>query len=136
MAYLGYQWLCDELQLSTFALVRPARIDAVSRVTETQNTLLIPANVAPTTDNVISHVLFALKHEGVNLQILCQTVLHISEEDMFQTVLATPSSRYVRVLGFLWESFNERLLPEGLKISGPTVDLFDSEKYLTMEGAF
>ena len=134
MSFLGYQWLCETLPIDAFPYARPARIDSVSRVTETQEALLIPIHVAPAQNTVIDHVLFALKHEGVNLQILSQTVLHISEKAMYQTVLSTPSSRYVRILGFLWETFNKRGLPEGLKISGPTVDVFDSAKYITMPG--
>ena len=70
MSFLGYQWLCETLPVDAFPLACPARIDSVSRVTETQQALLIPIHVAPTQNTVIDHVLFALKHEGINLQIL------------------------------------------------------------------
>ena len=40
------------------------------RVIEAGDELHDPANVAPDTQTVLDHVQVALKHEGVNLQIL------------------------------------------------------------------
>ncbi|WPL14126.1 Fic/DOC family protein [Thiorhodovibrio litoralis] len=106
----------------------------MSRVTRTAEALLVPAPVAPTADQPLDQLLFALKHEGVNLQILAQALKQIPETDLLQRLQATPSSRYVRVLGFLWEAFQGRELAGDCAIAGPTVDLFDAQRYLTTPG--
>jgi Fic family protein len=103
-------------------------------VTRTEEALLVPAHVAPAPDQPLDQMLFALKHEGVNLQILAQALRQISEADMLRRVQASPSSRYVRVLGFLWETFQGRELTGDCAIAGPTVDLFDAKRYLTAPG--
>ena len=42
-------WFCEPFPLTAFPLARPARVAAVSRVTETADALLVPAQVAPRT---------------------------------------------------------------------------------------
>lgn len=134
MGCLGYQSLCECFQLSAFPLSRPARVAPVSRVTRTADALLVPAQVAPTEDQPLEQLLFALKHEGVNLQVLAQALKHIPDSDIQRRVQATPSSRYVRILGFLWEAFNDREIKGDFAIAGPTVELFDAKRYLTAPG--
>jgi hypothetical protein len=134
MHSFGYQWLCERFQLTAFPLARPARVAAVSRVTETVDALLVPAQVEPRNDAPLEQLLFALKHEGVNLQVLAQALKRIPGNDIQRRVQATPSSRYARVLGFLWEAFNGRELEGKLGIAGPTVDLFDPKRYVTAPG--
>ncbi|WP_328983513.1 Fic family protein [Thiorhodovibrio winogradskyi] len=94
----------------------------------------MPAQVAPGQDEPLEQLLFALKHEGVNLPVLAQVLKHIPGSDILRRVQATPSSRYVRVLGFLWEAFQGRELEGDVAITGPTVDLFDAKRYLTAPG--
>ncbi|MCF7994750.1 MAG: hypothetical protein K9L88_07910 [Chromatiaceae bacterium] len=134
MGSLGYQSFCERFQLTAFPLSRPARVAPVSRVTQTADALLVPAQVAPRHDEPLEQLLFALKHEGVNLQVLAQALKRLPGSDIQRRVQATPSSRYVRVLGFLWEAFNARELEGNLAIAGPTVDLFDAKRYLTAPG--
>lgn len=134
MGCLGYQWLCEHFRLTAFPLARPARVAPVSRMTRTAEALLVPAQVAPKAGQPLDQLLFALKHEGVNLQVLAQALKHIPHGDIQRQVQATPSSRYVRILGFLWEAFNDRELEGNFAIAGPTVDLFDAKRYLTAPG--
>jgi hypothetical protein len=134
MSAVGYQFLCKHLNLSAFSPRRPARLATVSRLTRQADALLVPQHAAPNTQDALTHVLFALKHEGVNLQILSQTLKKIPPNEVLNVVQATPSSRYVRVLGFLWEAFNEQTLEGDFVLSGPTVDVFDSSRYLTAPG--
>ncbi len=129
--FLGYAHLQASLQLSVFELHRPARTASVTRVTPMSDALLVPAHVAPATDNPLDHILFALKHEGVNLQILAQALRKISSASIIAVINTAPSGVYIRIAGFLWEYFNAQVL-EGLPtITGPTVNLFDPKKYVT-----
>jgi hypothetical protein len=134
MSALGYQFLCQHFKLSALEPSHPCRIDLVQKVTQTDGALLVPARTAPTRADPIEHALFALKHEGVNLQVLSQALTQISSYDMHNRVRASPTSRYVRVLGFLWEAFNGQQLDDGFVIAGPTVDLFDAKRYITTPG--
>ena len=134
MKYLGYEFVKQHLKLKAFQLAKPACIGSVTRITPTTDTLLVPASVAPQQADVIEHLRFSLKHEGVNLQVLAQALRHVPEAVMRATVQATPSGRYVRLLGFLWETFNNREIADLPTIAGPIVDLFDHRRYFTTSG--
>jgi hypothetical protein len=49
-------------------------VKPVTRVEPTGTFLAIPRHVAPGTDDPLEHVLFALKHEGTDLQILAEAL--------------------------------------------------------------
>lgn len=134
MGQLGYAHLHSSLGLSAFEPDRPARTAAVTRVTPSADAVLIPAHVAPQSDDMLAHLLFALKHEGVNLQILSQALQKIPAPAMVDAIEAAPSGVYVRSACFLWEAFNAQALPDLPAITGPTVDLFDAGKYITGPG--
>jgi hypothetical protein len=68
MSFVGFAQLHTQMGLTTFELATHARLGAVTRVTEVPNGLLVPAQVANKTQTLLDHVLFALKHEGVNIQ--------------------------------------------------------------------
>jgi len=65
MSEIGYSKLKTQLNLTAFDPLMPARLAPVTSITATQGALLIPAKVAPKDEFPLSHVLFALKHEGV-----------------------------------------------------------------------
>ncbi len=131
MPSVGYAHLLQQLPLSAFAPERPARVASVTRVTATADAILVPAQVAPTHDEPLEHVLFALKHECIQLQILAQALRHIPDAVIRDAVRRIPSGSYVRMAGFLWEAFNGRTLDDLPTITGPTVKLFDPRRYLT-----
>ena len=72
MESIGYEFLRAQLGLAAFALVHPARVRPVSRVLDTLEELQVPRLVAPKTDLLVDHLLFALKYEGIDLQILAE----------------------------------------------------------------
>lgn len=130
MSHVGYQWLCEHLALRVFPLAKPACIAPVSRVMTDAKALRVPASVVPKANTVLEHLLFALKHEGINLQVLAQSLPKLPADELLMAVNAQPSGRYVRILGFLWEAFNQRLLAEQLVVKGPTVQVFDPRRYV------
>jgi hypothetical protein len=102
---VGYAHLLQQLPLSAFAPAQPARVASVTRVTATADAILVPAHVAPTGDDPLEHVLFALKHKGIQLQILAQALRHIPDAIIRDAVRRIPSGSYIRMAGFLWEAF-------------------------------
>ena len=130
MSYVGYEWIRQQLKLQVFPIRRPARVGPVSRLAIEDNALRVPAAVAPQGDSLLAHLLFAVKHEGINLQVLAQCLPKLAANEMLAAVMAQPSGRYVRILGFLWEAFSQQLLAEELLVTGPTVAVFDPKRYI------
>lgn len=134
MSLLGYAYLHAHLKLTAFEPATHAKLGAVTRVTATANGLLVPALVAGKTQTLLDHLLFALKYEGVNLQVLAQALPKLPAHEMVAGIHVAPSGVYIRVACFLWEFFNGTELPGLPDISGPTVDVFDASRYITTKG--
>ena len=131
MSYVGYEWLRQRLSLSAFEMDRPARVRPVTRVMPAEGLLAVPAHVAPGQEDILEQVLFALKHEGVNLQILAQAMPHVPVKALRTALGQTPNGRYIRVLAHLWEVFMGQRLVEHPQVAGGYVDVFDPERYVT-----
>lgn len=131
MSVIGYSSLKAQLNLSAFETLKPARLATVTSVTPTKDALLVPLKIASKIDSPLSHLLFALKHEGVNLQILSQALRKISAQEMLAEITKSPTGEYIRVACFLWEAFNKVELEGIPTITGIAAKLFDPEKYIT-----
>ncbi len=59
-------------------------------------------------DDLISHIIFALKYEGINLFILKQVFLNLSEDTIKEYVLSEPTGQYARRIWFLYEWLFEK----------------------------
>jgi hypothetical protein len=58
-----------------------------------------------------SHLLFALKHEGVALEVLAALFRQVSADDMSAQVRSAPTGKYARLAWFLYEWLTGRILP-------------------------
>lgn len=68
-------------------------------------------------DDIISHIIFALKYEGINLFILKQVFLNLSEDTIKEYILSEPTGQYARRIWFLYEwLFDKKLDIPDLKI--------------------
>lgn len=133
MPMLGYEFLRQSLELSAFPVVRPAITKPVTRIEQAGAFLAIPRHVSPVTDNPVAHLLFALKHEGTNLQILAEVMDKIDPGDLLSELRKSPTGTYTRVACYLWEKFTGKLLEGCPEISGPTADVFNPAKYIVGE---
>jgi hypothetical protein len=71
MALIGYELVRRRLDLPVFEVRRPAMIRPVTRILPTPDGLSVPAASAPAReDDLLGHLLFAFRHEGVNLPLL------------------------------------------------------------------
>lgn len=128
---IGYEFLRDLLGTSAFPGLRPARVSSVTKVTTLAGVLAVPASVAPSSDAPLEHLLFALKHEGLQLQAAVLALKHMDGEAVGQAFQRSPSSAYVRQVCYLWELARGVAL-EGLPAAiGPYTPLFDPEKFIT-----
>ncbi|WP_238946586.1 Fic family protein [Vandammella animalimorsus] len=131
MRKLGYAWLHQHLNLTAFDVPRPACVRPVTRLMPMPDLLAVPAHVAPAEGDMAAQLLFALKHEGVNLQILAQAMPHLGAQSLLAVLAATPNGRYARVLAHLWETLRGEPLPQRPPVSGAYVDVFDPRRYVT-----
>ncbi|MFJ4496481.1 Fic family protein [Pseudomonas atacamensis] len=131
MPAVGYAYLRDALKLKAFAPKRVAMIKPVTRVTLIGDCLAVPAAVAPAQGSTIEHILFALKHEGINLCILAQALESVGASDLLSELGRSPNGVYIRKACFLWESFTGKQLDYSVPVRGSVVALFDPKRYVT-----
>ncbi|MEX0902813.1 MAG: hypothetical protein WDZ76_08840 [Pseudohongiellaceae bacterium] len=81
----------------------------MTRIEVIGNCLAVPSAVAPANDaSALDHILFALKHEGVDLMILAQILPTVPESELIAAYEAGPTSQYLRKACYLWEHFTGR----------------------------
>lgn len=90
-----------------------------------------PGAIAPADGDLVAHLLFALKHEGVNLQVLAGASKHIAGADLAAALAATPNGQYVRMLCSAWEHFIGNQMVAQPVVTAGYVDLFDEGRYYT-----
>ncbi|MFA7496188.1 MAG: hypothetical protein WCY67_07725 [Acidithiobacillus sp.] len=128
--FVGYEFLRGHYQLPVFPIAQPARIAAVMRIIAQEDVLLVPSGVAPHSHSPLDHVLFALKHEGTNLQVLAEVMPHVTTEDIGRAVWSKPNSSYVRIAAYLWEHFTGIQLTDVPSITASTVPVFNANRYV------
>ena len=128
---IGYQHLILTLDLAVAAQLKPCMVDeGVQVLVDSPEMLRVPLAMAVESHDLMGHILFALKHQGIQLEVLQAIFLKI-EPDLIQALLtAKPNGKYVRQIGFLYEYFTGVELAIDLKATS-YVDLFDSRDYIT-----
>ena len=132
---IGYAFLHTKLHLPVFPPKVHAEISgAVTGIRQKEKLLLVPTRYQLSSDDVVGHVLFALKHEGINLPILAETMLRIDKARVLRSISKKPTGIYQRKLGYFWELFNNQELPFQIPDSCRYVNLFDERHYVTRKG--
>ncbi|GAP37229.1 hypothetical protein ISF6_3084 [Piscinibacter sakaiensis] len=93
--------------------------------------LAVPRHVAPPEHaTLLDHVLFALKHEDLQLHVLLEALRLISADALTAALAAQRTGSYLRKAAFLWEKVHGRELSLPWESTGGNyVDLFDPEAY-------
>jgi hypothetical protein len=130
----GYQWLAERFSVVTMPHWRETRIlvRGVRRLVTTNGRQVeyLPAAQDPG-DDVFNQLEFALRKEGLHLELLRKVLVGIPAQDLTEHLLGRPTGRYARVLWFLYEAFTgKRLDLPDLRV-GNYVDLLDPEIYVT-----
>jgi hypothetical protein len=85
-------------------------------------------------DNLEGHLTFALKFEGINLEILDALFLVVEPTELERFIKQTPAGKYARKIWFLYEFLTgEELDLEPCKVTN-YVDLLEPSRYVTAEG--
>src|SRR3989344_4924774 len=116
MSDIGYAWIQSAVGGPDFLGKQRAR--------------LAPDKLAPES-TLLQQALFAIKHEGVRLDLLVSALRRIPTAELVAWVQATPNSIYARKLGHLWEAWHQQRLP-GLgdpAVASAYAPLFDPAHY-------
>lgn len=131
MTDIGYAWIQTELGAPDFLGRCRARLAPVHRIKRLDDgSSLVPHKLAPAS-TLLQHALFALKHEGVQLNLLVSALKRIPPAELVALVQGAPNSVNARRLGHLWEASHERQLP-GLaepRVAAAYAPLFDPAQY-------
>ncbi len=132
---IGYAFLKSQLQLPVLEPKVVAELNtSVTSIIRKGDLLLVPTRYRLASDDLVGHILFALKHEGINLQILSEALRHVSEESLLNSIASKLSGIYQRKLGYLWEFFNGKELPVAVPGNVRYIKLFDEDRYVTGRG--
>lgn len=130
MGSVGYAWLIDNLKLQVRAPERIATIaSSVNRRVDVPDRILFPVGVA-LDDTPLGHLEFALRHEGVNLEVIDAAFEHIAPVSLIERLRTAPNGEYIRRACFLWEWLSGDSLDAGVTPTGNYVDLFPADDYV------
>lgn len=120
----GYQWLIEQHQLAAMPLRQVCYIDSSSRGREEkdqgdQRIMLFEPKYQPQ-DTLTGQLQFALRYEGVNLQVLALLFDVAGEAELCRWVQARPSSAYARRACFFYEWVTGKPLPIASPVPGKT----------------
>ena len=129
MKKIGYARLIDLLDLQVRPLTQTALMSsAINKRQDSVGTILFPAGVV-ITDTPLGQLEFALRHEGVNLEVIDAAFEKIAPSLLIARIRANPNSEPIRRACFLWEWMRGATLDAGCVPTGRYVDLFPPEHY-------
>lgn len=136
---IGYAWVVANYHLS---VLPPRRLSFLSarggarheKVEAGQTLVIYPPSYRPGA-TLCEHLEFALRHEGLNLEVLAALFRSVEtssfEAELTAHVKAQPTGKNTRRLWFLYEFLTERSLPLPDAGMGNYVPLLDPHEYYT-----
>jgi hypothetical protein len=129
---IGYEFLLSKIGIPMMPLQQPARIKPVTRVESMPEMLAIPRHVAPDDDSILSHVLFALRYETIQIPVLEQALRLVPADELLAGLARQPQGGYLRRAAYLWEKANDQQLPMPQETTGGNyLEIFDPNEYYT-----
>ncbi|OKL40008.1 Fic family protein [Pontibacter flavimaris] len=130
----GSLWLQEHFKLTRFVLTHRSYIGQNARLELTPSgevNQVYGPKYAPATDTVMAHLEFSLKYDDLDLAFLKAVFNHVSYEEIAAYVAGSPTGKYARKIGFLYEFLTGRQVALAEAIGGNYVDLLEEEKYFT-----
>lgn len=131
--WIGYQWLAERYGVSPVQAFRTDSAIARSRATVREDGFVHEyyPPVARPADTLAGHLTFALKHEGVHLELLARLYAVVPIDELEAWVAAEPTGQYARRAGFLYEFLTGLQLGFPGVLAGNYVAALDPDDYLT-----
>jgi len=133
---VGYQAIYEQLKLTTLPHFRESYIAMQGRgktmIENNHEIHIYPKTYAlQNQQDLLENLEFALKHEGINLEIIKQLFLKINKDQITNHIKKQPTGIYSRKIWYLYEFLmQEKLkLPDCKKVK--YIDLLDTKLYFT-----
>ena len=115
---IGYEFLLSKIGVPLMPLQQPARIKPVTRVESMPDMLAIPRQVAPDDDSILSHVLFALRYETIQIPVLAQALRLVQADEMLPSLARPPPGGSLRRAAYPSAKATCQLLPRPQEPTG------------------
>jgi len=136
MKPIGYAALIDAFQLEMLAPGVVSylldRGERQTRMDQGRREEIYPPKYSPG-DHWTDQLLFALKHEGINLEVLAALFQRAPRKELTACILSSPTSRYARTAWFLFEWLTGRKLPLSDLTRGNYVEVLDPDRYYCLD---
>lgn len=132
----GYTFLIEKFELEVLPpLVQSFLVDRSvqsERIFQGRTEIMYPKWRHPLENTWQDHLYFAIRYEGINLEVLKAFFEKVPEKEFIDLVLSKPTGRYCRNIWFLYEYLLDKKLPIEDTHSGPFVHLLDSQKQFAL----
>lgn len=131
---VGSQWLKEYYQLSEYFLTHCSYIgnkETIELTSKGNIEQVYGLKYGPKEDTPLMHLEFSLKYDDLNLNFLKSVLNKIPGEDVIAFIEDSPSGKYARKLGFLYEFVTGKKLEVEKIITGNYTDFLDTKKYIT-----
>lgn len=130
----GSLWLAEHFQLGNYRITHRSYIGTRDKIEVAHDSSIEQTygpKYAPKTDTAIGHIEFMFKYDDLNLDLLAAVFLKMEEQELLNYIYESPSGRYSRRIGYLYEWLTKRKLNITHEVRGNYTDLLDTERYLT-----
>jgi len=105
MKKIGFTWLQEKSDIKGFRLTHESYIGTTDK-TELSSTNTIVRTFKPkyeVSDNLMSHLEFALKYDDLNLPFIKEVFSSMEHQTIVDYIKKKPNRKYPRIIGFLYE---------------------------------
>jgi hypothetical protein len=130
----GFQWLKEYFNLSRQALTHSSYIgnnESIELTSKGNIEQVYGPKYAPAEDNPLFHLEFALKYDDLSLDFLKSVFERIPGDDIKDFILQSPSGKYARKIGFLYELLTGKTIKLPRPVTGNYTNLLDEGRYIT-----
>lgn len=130
----GSVWLQQELKLTQYRITHRSYIGTRDKIEIAPNGIVEQTygpKYATIKDNIFWHTEFSIKYDDLNLDFLSAVFESMDEDGLVIFLSKSPSGRYTRKMGFLYEWLIGKTLNLHFEPIGNYVDLLDEEHYIT-----
>ncbi len=133
MIKVGYSWLAEHFALkarpfahSSFIGPKAIRYERANGTVEEH----YARSSYTSREQPLENLAFALKYDGLDLDVLGKIFRHISPQEVADFVAKTPAGRFARKIGFWYEELTGLKVPLSIQITGNYDFLLDPETYV------
>lgn len=130
----GLQWLKENYNLSRQVLTHSSYIgsnESIELTSKGNVEQVYGPRYAPEKDTPLFHLEFALKYDDLSLDFFKSVFEKIAQEEIKEFISKSPSGKYARKIGFLYEFVTGMTIELDRPVTGNYTDLLEKEKYIT-----